>query len=84
MYFPRTHTVGEHTNFLGLCMCFILQLAEVGVLLGQQHFDVLHTHPNDPGAYIWLQSVNTLVGQKVHVADNRHKETLSSYTQHIK
>lgn len=41
-----------------------LQFAEEGVLLGQQHFDVLHTHRDHPGANIWLKSVDTLVGER--------------------
>lgn len=51
------------TQFLGLSVSVVLQLAEEGVLLGQQNFDVLHTHSNYPGANIWLKSVDTLVGQ---------------------
>ena len=58
------------THFLGLGVGVVLQLAEEGVLLGQQHFDVLHTHSDYPGANIRLESVDTLVGQRGDVADN--------------
>lgn len=49
------------TQCLGLSMSVVLQLAEERVLLGQQHFDVLHTHPDDPGADVRLQSVDALI-----------------------
>lgn len=52
------------THFLGLSMSAVLQLAEEGVLLGQQHFNVLHTHSDYPGVNIWLKSVDTLVGEE--------------------
>lgn len=52
------------THFLGLSVSVLLQFAEEGVLLGQQHFDVLHTHSDYPGANVRLKSVDTLVGQR--------------------
>lgn len=50
-------------------MSILLQFAEEGVLLGQQHFDVLHTHSDYPGVNIRLKSVDTLVGQRGDVDD---------------
>ena len=58
------------TNFLGLSVSVLLQLAEEGVLLGQQHFDVLHTHCDYPGADVRLKSVDTLSGQRGDVLVN--------------
>lgn len=52
------------TDFLGLSMSVVLQLAEEGVLLGQQHFNVLHTHSDYSGANVRLKSVDTLVGDR--------------------
>lgn len=54
----------ERTHFLGLSVSVVLQFAEEGVLLGQQHFDILHTHSDYPGANVRLKSVDTLVGQR--------------------
>lgn len=45
-------TLAKHTYFLGLGVGVILQFAEEGVLLGQQNFNVLHTHSDYPGADI--------------------------------
>lgn len=52
------------TYFFGLSMSVALQFAEEGVLLGQQHFDVLHAHSDYPGANVGLQSVDALVGSR--------------------
>lgn len=51
------------THFFGLGVSIVFQFAEERVLLGQQHFNVLHTHFDYPGANIWLKSVDTLVGE---------------------
>lgn len=53
-----------HTYFLGLSVGVILQFAKEGVLLGQQNFDVLHTHTDYPGANVRLKSVDALVGER--------------------
>lgn len=45
-------------------MGVILQFAEERVLLGQQNFNVLHTYSDYPGADIWLESVDALVGER--------------------
>lgn len=42
-------------------MSVALQFAEEGVLLGQEHFDVLHAHSDYPRADVGLQSVDALV-----------------------
>lgn len=48
------------TGLLGLSVSVGFQLAEEGVLLCQQHFDVLHAYSDYPGANIRLKSVDTL------------------------
>lgn len=50
-------------------MGVIQQFAKEGVLLGQQNFDVLHTHSDYPGADVWLESVDALVGERGEGAD---------------
>lgn len=60
----KTDISAVSTQFLGLSMRVILQFTEEGVLLGQQHFDVLHAHSDYPGANIWLKSVDTLIGKR--------------------
>lgn len=57
-------TLVKHTDFLGLGVGVFLEFAEEGVLLGQQNFNVLHTHSDYPGADIWLKSVDALVGER--------------------
>lgn len=59
----------SRTKFLGLSVGVFLQFAEVGVLLGQQHFDVLHAHSDYPGADVRLKSVDTLVRQRGDAVD---------------
>ena len=44
-------------------MGFALQLAEEGVLLGEQDLDVLHADRDHPGADVWVQRVDAL-GEK--------------------
>lgn len=56
--------MATRTDFLGLSMSVVLQLAEEGVLLGQQHFNVLHTHSDYSGADVRLKTVDTLVGER--------------------
>lgn len=68
------------TYFLGLSVSIILQFAEEGVLLGQQHFNVLNTHSDYPGANIRLKSVDTLAGERRDVVGN----SLTGCTVHIK
>lgn len=68
-------------------MSVILQFAEEGVLLGQQHFDVLHTHSDYPGANVRLKSVDTLQGQRRESgsqpeAQQKKSRFLYSYTEH--
>lgn len=42
------------TYVLGLSVSVALQLAEEGILLGEQHLDVLHAHGDHPGADVWV------------------------------
>lgn len=60
---PRGAPFWWRTYFFGLAVSVALQLAEEGVLLGQQHFDVLHAHSDYPRADVGLQSVDALVGR---------------------
>ena len=39
-----------------------LQFAEEGILLGEQNLNVLHAHCDHPGADVWVQRVDALVG----------------------
>lgn len=79
------HIFFLHTYFLGLSVGLILQFAKEGVLLGQQNFDVLHAHADDPGADVRLEGVDALVGERGgEEADapdaNGVISTLSGYT----
>lgn len=69
-------------------MGVILQFAQKGVLLGQQNFNVFHTHSDYPGADVWLKSVDALVGERGEEADTPYANViipiLSTYTLHIK
>lgn len=60
---PRDTPRRGRTYFFGLGVSVALQLAEEGVLLGQQHFDVLHAHSDYPRANVGLQSVDALAGR---------------------
>lgn len=66
-------TLAMHTYFLGLSVGVILQFAEEGVLLGQQNFNVLHTHFDYSGADIWLKSVDALVKEMRDKADTLYQ-----------
>lgn len=79
---------GTRTYFLGLSVSVVLQFAEEGVLLGQQHFDVLHTHSDYPGANVRLKSVDTLQGQRRESCsqsqEQQNKSRFLTVTQRIK
>lgn len=66
------------TDFLGLSVSVLLQLAEERILLSQQHFDVLHAHCDDPGANVGLERVDTLMGGRER-RDVREEERLGRY-----
>lgn len=87
-YILEWKSFAARTQFLGLSVSVVLQFAEEGVLLGQQHFDVLHTHSDYPGANVRLESVDTLVGQRRDVVDNLQtnilKPRLLTVTRRIK
>lgn len=69
-----------HTHLFGLSVRVVLQLAEEGVLLRQQHFDVVHAHSDYPGADVRLQSVNALAEQR----RTRMEDIFYSCAVHVK
>lgn len=73
----KTDISAVSTQFLGLSMRVILQFTKEGVLLGQQHFDVLHAHSDDPGANIRLKSVDTLTGQRGDGVDDLQTDIIN-------
>lgn len=90
-YVMPLQTLAMHTYFLGLSVGVILQFAKEGVLLGQQNFNVLHTHSDYPGADIWLKSVDALVGERGERGEEADTpdvdviiHILYSYTPHMK
>lgn len=52
------------TKFLGLTVSIISQLAEKGVLLGEENLHVLHADINDSGSDVGTNCVNTLKNGK--------------------
>lgn len=67
-----------HTYFLGLSVGVILQFAEERVLLGQQNFNILHTHSDYPGADVWLKRVDALMGETTDEDDTSDARVMNS------
>lgn len=55
-----------------------LQFAEERVLLGQQNFNILHTHSDYPGADVWLKSVDALMGERTGEDDTSYARVMNS------
>lgn len=77
-YIMYLQTLARHTYFLGLSVGVILQFAEERVLLGQQNFNILHTHSDYPGVDVWLKSVDALMGERTDEDDTSYARVMNS------